>query len=391
MNNSFKKITFDEHNLVTVLSHCAITRKTITDIPQMVHDAAGDTNLGNIFMRMFYIASALGQNELALDMQTKALEHNCIYRVNSLPAPKIRLLAMMGAGNMLDNTPLDFLIEHSDIQLDLLYISPEKDLPCSLPNHDVVFIALAESDKNNPTLKKIAEILPLLPQPYINHPENIMNCARHKIAPILQNVPGLLMPQTHRMRRNQLDEFTFPITIRPIDTHAGKGFEKINNSDELNLYLERYIENDEFYISVFIDYISDDKCYRKLRIALIDRKPFICHLAISENWIVHYNSSGMELSEHKRAEEQAVMENFDHDFAVKHHEALFAIADRLNLDYVVIDCAETQNGELLLFEADPRCWVHATDSIEIFPYKPAVMQKAFDAFRFLLLKTMRRE
>jgi hypothetical protein len=94
----------------------------------------------------------------------------------------------------------------------------------------------------------------------------------------------------------------------------------------------------------------------------------------------------MELSEHKRAEERSVMENFDHDFAARHHDVLYVIADRLDLDYVVIDCAETKDGELLLFEADPRCWVHATDSIEIFPYKPAVMQKAFDAFRSLLIR-----
>jgi hypothetical protein len=187
------------------------------------------------------------------------------------------------------------------------------------------------------------------------------------------------------MHRDHLDEVTFPITIRPIDTHSGKGFEKTANHKELKAYLE-HSENDEFYISEFVEYQSHDGCYRKLRIALIDRKPFICHLAIADNWIVHYIPSGMELSKHKRDEEKAVMENFDHDFAARHGEALFAIADRLDLDYVVIDCAETKDGELLLFEADTGGWVHAIDPIEIFPYKPAIMQKAFDAFRALLLK-----
>ncbi|MDD2865393.1 MAG: RimK family alpha-L-glutamate ligase, partial [Methylococcales bacterium] len=186
-------------------------------------------------------------------------------------------------------------------------------------------------------------------------------------------------------QRKQLGELSFPVTIRPIDTHGGNGFEKINNSDELNYYLQHHLENDEFYISTFVDYQNEDGCYRKLRIALIDKKPFICHLAISENWMVHYNSAGMESNAHKRAEEQKVMENFDHDFAIKHQEALSAIAHKLNLDYVVIDCAETQNGELLLFEADPRGWIHVIDSVEIFPYKAAVMQKAFDAFRTMLL------
>ncbi len=382
------KLKFEEHDLTTIASHCTIARKTIDEIPQMIQAATADENSGNMFMRMFYIASMLDQNALAFDMQSNALEHSCIYRVSSPPIPKIRLLAMMGAGNMLDNTPLDFLIEHSDIQLDLLYISPEKDLPDSIPEHDVVFVALAESDKNNPTLKKIADHLLFWPRPYINHPENIMNCARHRIPHILQNIPKLVVPQTYRVQRQQLNEFTLPITIRPIDTHGGEGFEKLNSIEELHRYLEIYAENEAFYISQFIDYISDDNYYRKFRIALIDRKPFICHLAISENWIVHYASSGMALSEQKRAEEQSVMENFDQNFARRHHEALFTIAERLKLNYVVIDCAETQNGDLLLFEADPRCWIHATDSIDIFPYKPAMMQKAFDAFRSLLLKKM---
>ena len=45
-----------------------------------------------------------------------------------------------------------------------------------------------------------------------------------------------------------------------------------------------------------------------------------------------------------------------------------------------------KDGELILFEVDPRCWVHATDSVEIFPYKQPQMQKIFSAFRQLLLK-----
>lgn len=376
---------FEEQPLVSILSHCGIARKNIDDIPNMIHDTTADTNPSNMFMRMFYIASALNQNELAGDMQEKALQHSCIYRINNPSHFKIRLLALMGVGNMTDNVPIDFIIENSDIRLDLLYVSPEKEMPLSIPDHDIAFVALGESDKNNLVLEKITEFLPFWSRPYINHPKNIMNCARHKISQILENTSGLLIHPTHRVQRKQLGELSFPVTIRPIDTHGGNGFEKINNRDELNYYLEQNLENDEFYISTFVDYQNEDGCYRKLRIALIDKKPFICHLAISENWMVHYNSSGMESNAHKRAEEQKVMENFDNYFAIKHQEALCAIAHKLNLDYVVIDCAETRNGELLLFEADPRGWIHAIDSVEIFPYKAAVMQKAFDAFRTMLL------
>jgi len=376
---------FNGDNLVAILPTSAIVRKTPSDIPQLLNEAGSDKDPGNLFMRMFYILSALGQDKMALEMQSDALRYKSVYRVVSPPAPKIKLLAIMGPGDMTDNTPLDFLIEHSDIRLDLLFISSENNLPSSIPDHDIAFVALGESDKNNPILEKIAKMLLSWPRPYINDPEKILNCARDKTSQLLQNVAGLVVAKTYRMHREQFEEFTFPITIRPIDTHGGKGFKKINDADELKLYLEHDSKSHEFYISEFIEYQSDDGCYRKLRIALIDRKPFICHLAISDSWMVHYLSSGMEFSERKRAEEQALMENFDHDFAVRHREALSAIAERLDLDYVVIDCAETPDRELLLFEADPRGWVHATDPVDIFPYKPAVMQKAFAAFRSLLI------
>ncbi len=380
------KITFKEVGLTAIIPTGTIRRKAISDIPQMLNDAAAENDYGNLYMRLFYILSALGQDDLALEMQSKALEHRSVYRVANPSNPKIRLLAIMGPGDMTDNTPLDFLVEESDIRLDLLFISSGIEPPILIPDHDIAFVALGESTKNNPILKKIEKLLCNWARPYINHPNDILNCARHKTSQQLQHIPGLLVPLTYRKRREQVVESTFPITIRPIDTHAGKGLEKINNSKELDRYLTNHPEIDEFYISEFIDYQSNDGNYRKFRIALIDRKPFICHLAISESWIAHYLSSEMHLSELKRAEEKSVMESFDNDFAVRHADALFAIADRLKLEYVVIDCSETKEGELLLFEADPGGWIHATDPIESFPYKPAVMQKAFDAFRSLLLK-----
>ncbi|ODV09484.1 MAG: hypothetical protein ABT20_10755 [Rubrivivax sp. SCN 70-15] len=92
----------------------------------------------------------------------------------------------------------------------------------------------------------------------------------------------------------------------------------------------------------------------------------------------------MELSASKRDEEAAAMAGFDAGFGARHRAALEAIAHRLGLDYVVLDAAETRDGRLLLFEADSRGWIHATDPVDLFPYKPAVMQKAFDAFRAML-------
>jgi hypothetical protein len=66
------------------------------------------------------------------------------------------------------------------------------------------------------------------------------------------------------------------------------------------------------------------------------------------------------------------------------------VGRRIGLDYLVIDCAETPRGELLVFEADNIGFVHATDSADVFPYKQPQMRKVFAAFRQMLGDAARR-
>ena len=58
--------------------------------------------------------------------------------------------------------------------------------------------------------------------------------------------------------------------------------------------------------------------------------------------------------------------------------------ERLGLDYFGIDCAETPDGRLLLFEADVAMIVHAMDPPDPFAYKKALMHKLFGAFEAML-------
>ena len=107
-------------------------------------------------------------------------------------------------------------------------------------------------------------------------------------------------------------------------------------------------------------------------------------MAITDQWMIYYLNANMKESAAKRAEEAQFMADFDGDFARRHGPALGAIAERVGLDYFGIDCAETVDGALLVFEADIAMIVHAMDSPEIFPYKPPQMRKVFDAFRAML-------
>ena len=80
------------------------------------------------------------------------------------------------------------------------------------------------------------------------------------------------------------------------------------------------------------------------------------------------------------------MAHFEQEFARRHAAALRAIDARMGMPYLGIDCAETRNGELLVFEADNAMIVHAMDAEALYPYKRPVMQKVFDAFRAMLAR-----
>ena len=100
------------------------------------------------------------------------------------------------------------------------------------------------------------------------------------------------------------------------------------------------------------------------------------------------NAAMLESAEN-RAFEARFMATFDQDFAARHAAAFAGLAERIGLDYFAIDCAETQDGRLLLFEADVAMIVHDMDPPDLFPYKQPQMRKVFDAFQAMLHEAAR--
>ncbi len=131
---------------------------------------------------------------------------------------------------------------------------------------------------------------------------------------------------------------------------------------------------------------ATDGLFRKYRIVFVDGRAYACHLAIADRWDIWYLNAGMSQSAAKRLEEETFMRDFDVDFARRHRAALDGLAGTIGLDYFTIDCAETGNGSLLVFEADNTAIVHDMDPVDIFPYKPPQMRKIFDAFAAMLAR-----
>jgi hypothetical protein len=151
--------------------------------------------------------------------------------------------------------------------------------------------------------------------------------------------------------------------------------------------MRRYLdqsEAEEFFVARFVDYASEDGLFRKYRVVFVDGKPYACHMAVADRWDIWYLNAGMSGDAGKRLEEATFMSTFDIAFARRHRSALAAMAERVGLDYFIVDCAETRDGSLLIFEADNTAVVHNMDQPEVFPYKPAQMRKIFDAFVAML-------
>ena len=357
----------------------AMTPPQLQELLAMLHPGS---DVARIHMQMFYVFLLLNQHEAALDMQTRALRLQRIFHIAGSAAPLLRLLVVMGPGAMQDNTPIEFVLQGSAVQTQILYLLPGEELP-ALPQHDITFIAIGESDKNAALLARLNAAMARWPTPVINAPRAIPNCARERCYQLLKDIDGLCMAQTLRVKAGEAIALNFPFTLRPVDTQGGEGLQRIDDAAQLATY---YADHPApiYYAAQYLDCQSADGLYRKLRIVLIAGVPYICHMAISAHWMVHYLSAGMADSAEKRLEEQRVMEGFETDFALRFSEPLRAIADALQLDYVTIDCAQGPNGRLLVFEADSRGLIHAGDPVELYPYKPAVMQKAFNAFAALL-------
>jgi hypothetical protein len=164
--------------------------------------------------------------------------------------------------------------------------------------------------------------------------------------------------------------------------------EKLDDPAQIAVYLGRH-DGDVFYLSPFVDYSGADGRFRKLRVALVDGRPFLVHLAISDHWMVHYLNAGMDQDGAKRAEEAAMMASFDAGFAARHAAAFAAIHALYGLDYLALDCAEDRDGRLLVFEADTAMIVHDMDPPGLYPYKAPALRKLFAAFQALVAARVR--
>ncbi len=345
---------------------------------------------GNVasHLALYELLQITGERDAALDHQLEALSRQ---RLFSAIAPKERrsVLFLFAPGDWQANIPVDFLFDRETTTVHKLYLLDAERLQHeTLPRYDVAWNAIAESMEAIPYLALAELLLGGQRKPRLNEPGRVITTSRVFLPHALEETGALATPVAElgsdAVKSGNVS-FEFPIIIRPVGSHAGHGLEKIDARELLANYVERNAA-ERYFISPFADYRSADGFFRKYRIVFVDGEPYPVHLAISPNWMIHYYNAPMAENRWMRDEEARFLSDLRNVFDGERLKTLEAIADAVGLEYFGIDCAVTQDGRVLVFEADPAMLVHTSDPVDLYPYKREFVPRIYRAIERMIDK-----
>lgn len=232
-----------------------------------------------------------------------------------------------------------------------------------VPRPDVVFNCIADADTNRKTLQMAEQALAPFNLTVLNAPLKVLVTRRDEVAAKLRGIPGLTVPLVTRIRPNSRREIlnlleqgpvTYPAIVRSTGTHGGEAMallHSVADADKLDIFA---CDGSEYYLSSFIDFQSPDGYYRKIRIVLVDGKPYARHMLFHTDWKVNarVRKETMDGRDDFKAEEQAFLDNFESETLPLWRDRLAAIHQQLGLDYAIVDCAKLADGSLAIFESN---------------------------------------
>ena len=330
-----------------------------------------------------------GDNAAAQAAYAQAARIQPLIRRPAIKSPAdFRVLALYAPFG--GNTPTEYLFKNADHDTDTLAIFENScyDPEAFRQGVDVVVNLISDVDQAGAMLPLAGDLVEQLGKPTINDPRKIQRTTRDMVAELLAGIQGCRIPKISRQQagtelsveslRAALPQAA-SVLARPVGTHGGDDFDKIDGADELAAYLVKPAETDRYFIE-YADYRSADGFFRKYRFIFVDGEVLPYHLAICDDWKVHHVNTDMANQKWMQDEEAAFLNDPTLVFNDGHYRALRTIQERICLEYFGIDCSVDTNGDLLVFEVNASMLVH-DDNAE-FPYKnPAVyrIKAAFDA------------
>lgn len=338
----------------------------------------------------------MGQIEAAEAAYAEAAHIQPLIRRPAAKYPAdFRVLALYApfAGNL----PTGYLFKDAAYDADTLalFASSACDvdrLKQGVQDVQVVVNLISDADQADALLPLAADLTARLGKPTINDPRAIQRTTRDKVAGLLEGIAGCRIPKVLRWKAGAglatatlqaASPSSSTILARPVGTHGGDDFEKIEGPAELAAFLAQRPDTDHYLIE-YIDYRSADGYFRKYRFIFVDQQILPYHLAIADEWKVHHDSTDMADHAWMRREEQAFLHDPASVFDPSHYRVLREIQQRIGLEYFGIDCGLDACENLVVFEANASMLVHEQN--EDFPYKAPFVLRIKSAFDGMLRK-----
>jgi tetratricopeptide (TPR) repeat protein len=260
----------------------------------------------------------------------------------------------------------------------------------TLRRADVVFSTLADVDHDDGQLDAASAVCADIGKPVVNPPDAIRRTGRHTAASLFADIADMVTPAARYIDRDGLAALPIaaPILVRPVGDHGGDNLKLLRDEADRSAFLAGN-PAERLMISPFHHFQSPDGHWRKYRLIFVDRRVYPYHLAIGEDWLLHYWRAEMNKAPWKKAEEARFLDDWRGVFGERAAAAVEEAARRLDLDYGGMDCALTADGRVLLFEANACILLHLDESAADFPYKHRHVPLIREAFSQLVRRRAR--
>lgn len=268
-----------------------------------------------------------------------------------------------------------------------------------LPPYDLVFNTIGDPDLGAQAQAPVARFLARNSRPLLNDPAQVARTHRDQTPTLLGDLEDVVVPLTVRISaaavaRLGLDQavaharLITPVLVRPIGSHGGRGLVRAETDEALEA-LGASLGGGDVYVTQYCDYRARDGRFRKGRMIFIDRQPYPYHWAISDDWLVHYETAGMGGQAERQAEERRFLEAPETVIGARAMAAITRIGARLDLDYGGVDFSVLADGQVLVFEANATMFVHPEPPDSELAYKAAAVTRIIDAFQAHLSRLAR--
>jgi glutathione synthase/RimK-type ligase-like ATP-grasp enzyme len=347
---------------------------------------------------MSFVLRDQGDMEQAAIHRAAAFRGNSVislpYRGTQQPITVLELVSTMGGNVRTDQFLNDRVFKRFVVATEFY-----NHAVTVLPPHDLVFNAVGDADSSASALSMAQHVLEHTRAPIINPPAAVQATGRCAVAERLASVPYVITPKTVMLPRELLSAsdaeatltkqgFAFPLLLRSPGFHGGEHFAKVEYAANLGASLAD-LPGEQLLVIQYLDARGHDGKSRKYRVMLVDGKFYPLHVAISENWKIHYFSAEMADHAEHRAEDHAFLKDMVSVLGPRAMTGLEQIQQTLGLDYGGIDFGLNEDGDILLFEANATMAVIVPDKGEQWDYRRPAVDNIYKAVWIMLREKAR--